>query len=124
MNSPSSQSIATWPVVPDLTDEQWQRVAPLLPEALSDRPRRGRPPIDIRLVLNSVMWVLHTRAPWSAMPEHCAPYQTAHRYYLRWKRSGVLSAIMLALFKTDDAVATRATRRAARARGSSSQSRR
>ncbi|RZF25320.1 transposase [Paraburkholderia sp. UYCP14C] len=112
MNSPSSKSVATWPVVQELTDEQWQRVAPLLPETLhDDGPRRGRPPIDIRHVLDSVMWVLHTRAPWSAMPGHFVPYQTAHRYYLRWKKSGVLTAIMLALFKTDDAVETRATRK-------------
>ncbi|MGF6854919.1 transposase [Paraburkholderia sp. CI3] len=112
MNSPSSESIATSPVVQELTDEQWQRVEPLLPETLhDDGPRRGRPPIEIRHVLNSVMWVLHTRAPWSAMPEHYVPYQTAHRYYLRWKKTGVLSAIMLALFKTDDALETRATRK-------------
>ncbi|MGF6818783.1 hypothetical protein OKW33_005654 [Paraburkholderia atlantica] len=45
------------------------------------------------------------------MPGHYVPYQTAHRYYLRWKRSGVMSAIMLALFKTDDALETRATRK-------------
>lgn len=112
MNSPSSESIATWPVVQALTDEQWQRVAPLLPETLhDDGPRRGRPPIDIRDVLNSVMWVLHTRAPWSAMPRHHVPYQTAHRYYLRWKRSGVMTAIMLALFMTDDALETRVRRK-------------
>ena len=111
MNSPSSKSIASWPVVQALTDEQWQRIAPLLPEVLIGGPRRGRPPIDIRHVLDSVMWVLHTRAPWSAMPERYVPYQTAHRYYLRWKRSGVLTAIMLSLFKTDDAVETRATRK-------------
>ncbi|NML31627.1 transposase [Paraburkholderia antibiotica] len=111
MNIPSSEPIAIWPVIQDLTDEQWQRVAPLLPETLNEGPRRGRPPIDIRRVLNSVMWVLHTRAPWSAMPEHYVPYQTAHRYYLRWKRSGVLTAIMFALFKTDDVLEMRATRK-------------
>ncbi|MGF6733908.1 transposase [Paraburkholderia youngii] len=112
MNSPSSESIGTRPVVQELTDEQWQQVAPLLPETLNDDvPRRGRPPIDIRHVLNSVMWVLHTRAPWSAMPGRYVPCQTAHRYYLRWKKSGVLSAIMLALFKTDAALEMRATRK-------------
>jgi transposase len=111
MNSSIAETIANWPVVQKLTDEQWHRVAPLLPEVQHDGPRRGRPPIDIRDVLNSVMWVLHTRAPWSAMPEHYVPYQTAHRYYLRWKKSGVLTAIMLALFNTDVALETRATRK-------------
>jgi transposase len=111
MNSPSSESVAPWPAVQELTDEQWQRVEPLLPEALRRRPGRGRPPMDLRHVLNSVMWVLHTRAPWSAMPAHYVTYQTAHRYYLRWKKTGVLSAIMLALFETDEALETRAARK-------------
>ncbi|SMG60744.1 transposase [Paraburkholderia susongensis] len=111
MTIPSPEPVALWPVVQDLTDEQWQCVAPLLPEMLNEGPRRGRPPIDIRHVLNSVMWVLHTRAPWGAMPGHYVPYQTAHRYYLRWKKSGVLTAIMIALFKTDAILEMRATRR-------------
>ncbi|WP_233837082.1 transposase [Paraburkholderia sp. ZP32-5] len=111
MNILSSESITTRPVIEELTDDQWQRIAPLLPETLNDGPRRGRPPIDIRRVLDSVMWVLHTRAPWSAMPDHYVPYQTAHRYYLRWKKSGVLTAILLALFKSDEALETRATRK-------------
>jgi hypothetical protein len=38
-------------------------------------------------------------------------YQTAHRYYLRWKRSGVLVAIALALFKTDEILERRVTRK-------------
>lgn len=99
------------PGIEDLSDEQWQRIAPLLPEMLDRGPRRGRPNIDIRWVLNSVMWVLHTRAPWSAMPERYVAYQTAHRYYLRWKRSGVLGAIALALFKTDAILERRITRK-------------
>jgi transposase len=101
MNTAPANLPAHRPSIQDLTDEQWQSIAPLLPEMLDHGPRRGRPNINIRWVLNSVMWVLHTRAPWSAMPERYVAYQTAHRYYLRWKRSGVLAAIALALFKTD-----------------------
>ncbi|HEY2021487.1 transposase [Paraburkholderia sp.] len=111
MNILSSESIAARPVIRELTDDQWQRIAPLLSGTPNDGPRRGRPPLDIRRVLDSVMWVLHTHAPWSAMPDHYVPYQTAHRYYLRWKKSGVLTAIMLALFKTDAVLEMRAKRR-------------
>lgn len=102
MNTPASESQPDpQPYLPpncDLTDEQWHRIVPLLPEMKEHGPRRGRPSIDIRWVVNSVMWVLHARAPWSAMPEHYAPYQTAHRYYLRWKKSGVLADIVFTLF--------------------------
>ena len=96
----------------ELTDEQWQRVVPLLPEMLDRARRRGRPTIDTRRVLNSVMWVLRTREPWSAMPKRYVPYQTAHRYYLRWKRSGVLVRIVLTLFNTEAMLERRVTRKA------------
>jgi transposase len=95
----------------DLTDEQWHRIVPVLPEMKALGPRRGRPSIDIRWVVNSVMWVLRARAPWSAMPERYAPYQTAHRYYLRWKKSGVLADIVFTLFGTDAILERPFTRR-------------
>lgn len=96
--------------IQDLTDEQWERIAPLLPEMLEHAPRRGRPTMDPRRVLNSVMWVLRMCEPWSAMPKRHVPYQTAHRYYLRWKRSGVLGRVVLALFNTDAMLERRITR--------------
>ena len=111
MNIPASNPSPHSPPIRDLTDEQWHRIAPLLPEMQEHGPRRGRPSIDIRWVMNSVMWVLHARAPWSAMPERYAPYQTAHRYYLRWKKSGVLASIAFALFGTDAMLERPITRR-------------
>ncbi|MFL9965764.1 transposase [Paraburkholderia sediminicola] len=111
MNTSPANVAAHHPAIQDLTDEQWQNIVPLLPEMLSQGPRRGRPNIDIRWVLDSVMWVLRTGEPWSAMPEHYVPYQTAHRYYLRWKRSGALVAIALTLCETDEILEARLTRR-------------
>jgi transposase len=102
MTISASDSPAPLPTIADLTDEQWHTITPLLPELLERRPRgRGRPNVDVRRVLNSVIWVLRTRAPWSSMPAHYVPYQTAHRYYLRWKKSGVLARIVITLFQTD-----------------------
>ena len=111
MNTLASNPPSPLPTVHDLTDEQWHRIVPLLPEMKEHGPRRGRPSIDIRWVVNSVMWVLRSRAPWSAMPERYAPYQTAHRYYLRWKKSGVLADIALTLFGTDAMLDRPLTRR-------------
>ncbi|EIF35655.1 hypothetical protein BCh11DRAFT_03481 [Burkholderia sp. Ch1-1] len=113
MNTSASKSRPHSPPNSDLTDEQWHRIVPLLPEMKEHGPRRGRPSIDIRWVVNSVMWVLHARAPWSAMPEHYPPYQTAHRYYLRWKKSGVLADIVLTLFGSDAIMDRPVTRRSA-----------
>lgn len=111
MDTPASNPRSHSPPIQDLTDEQWHRIALLLPEMQDHGPRRGRPNIDIRWVMNSVMWVLHARAPWSAMPQRYAPYQTAHRYYLRWKKSGVLADIAFMLFGTDAILERPITRR-------------
>ncbi|ASW02260.1 transposase [Paraburkholderia aromaticivorans] len=111
MNTSASRWQPHTPPNCDLTDEQWRRIVPLLPEMKKQGPRRGRPSIDIRWVVNSVMWVLQARAPWSAMPQCYAPYQTAHRYYLRWKKSGVLANIVLTLFENDTILERPVTRR-------------
>ena len=73
----------------ELTDEQWAVVEPVL------RPRRrvdhrGRPWHDTRAVLNGVLWILGTGAQWREMPEKYPPFQTCHRRFQQWVRSGQL----------------------------------
>ena len=81
----------------DLTDEQWEILEPLIP----DPPRRadgtGRPWRDPRDVLNGVLWVLRTGAPWHDLPERYPPYQTCHRRFQRWNEEGVLEEVLRAL---------------------------
>src|SRR5690349_162134 len=50
----------------DLTTEQWERIEPLLPKA---KTTRGRPAQDHRKLLNGIVWVVRTGAPWRDMPE-------------------------------------------------------
>src|SRR5450755_2224664 len=73
----------------ELTDEQWLIVEPVLREAR--RPdNRGRPWHDTRAVLNGVLWVLGTGAQWRELPEKYPPFQTCHRRFQQWVRSGKL----------------------------------
>ncbi len=58
----------------DLTDRQWQRLEPLLPP---QRPRTGRPNDDHRRIVNGILWVLRTGAPWRDLPERYGPGATA-----------------------------------------------
>jgi transposase len=82
----------------DLTDEQWAVPEPLLPEKERNPVRkRGRPWKDPRGVLNGVLWILRTGAPWQDLPERYPPYQTCHRRFQRWARAGVMEAILQAL---------------------------
>jgi transposase len=60
----------------------------LRPQRRADN--RGRPWHDTRAVLNGVLWVLGTGAQWREMSEKYPPYQTCHRRFQQWVRSGKL----------------------------------
>jgi transposase len=81
----------------DLTDIQWTIVAPLLPKPRQRAGGRGRPPCDRRAVLNGILWVMRTGAPWKDLPDRYPSYQTCHRYFQGWTRSGRFERVLHAL---------------------------
>ena len=81
----------------DLTNEQWQLVQCILPEDTVREDGRGRPWSDRRKVLEGVLWILRTGARWQDLPPRYGPYQTAHRRFQLWVRSGVMEKLLLTL---------------------------
>ena len=80
----------------ELTDQQWEVVEPVLrPARRADN--RGRPWYDTRAVLNGVLWVLGTGAQWRELPEKYPPFQTCHRRFQQWVRSGKLEKALQVL---------------------------
>lgn len=80
----------------DISDAQWDVLQPVF----SPRPKlekRGRPPRDARAVLNGVLWVLRTGAPWKDLPERYPPYQTCHRWFQQWQQDGTLVRLLAGL---------------------------
>ena len=73
----------------ELKDFAWGVIAPLLP----NRPC-GVPRVDDRRVLNGIFWVLRTGAPWADLPRRYPPYQTCHRRFQLWQRSGRLDRLL------------------------------
>jgi transposase len=74
----------------DLTDAQWGALDPLFrPKRRADG--RGRPWQDTRAVLNGVLWILRTGPPWHDLPDRYPPYQTCHRRFQQWQRSGLFT---------------------------------
>src|ERR1035438_9602990 len=80
----------------DLTEAQWTNLKPLLaPKRRSGgRGRRWR---DARAVLNGILWILRTGAPWHDLPDCYPPYQTCHRRFQQWQRDGTLTRLLHAL---------------------------
>src|SRR6059058_3224734 len=77
----------------DLSDAQWKVLEPLLQEHVRE-DGRGRPWKDARAVLNGVLWILRTGAQWQDLPKRYPPYQTCHRRFQRWQRSGRLEVLL------------------------------
>src|SRR5215813_12618949 len=82
--------------VRELTDQQWKILAPLIPEPAKRRDGRGRPWKSRRSVMNGILWVLRTGAPWADLPDRYPSFQTCHRRFQQWVRSGVMTRIMTA----------------------------
>ena len=78
----------------DLTDEQWSVVGPLIPEPKRREDGRGRPWKGSREVLNGVLYVLRTGTAWAGLPNYYPPYQTCHRRFQQWVRSGVMGNVL------------------------------
>lgn len=78
----------------ELTDDQWERLAPLLPP---QRPRTGRPAKDHRTVLNGILWILRTDVPWRDLPDRYGSWQTVYSRFRRWQQAGVWEQVLVAL---------------------------
>ena len=75
-----------------VTDEQWEKIKPLIPER-ERSPRGGRPPADDRACLEGILWVLRSGARWRDLPERYPSPSTCWRRLVEWEGEGVLVAI-------------------------------
>jgi transposase len=83
----------------DLTEQQWLAIKRFIPAAERRAPseKGGRPWRPARDVVNGILWVLRTGAPWADLPGRYPPYQTCHRRFQTWIREGVLPRVLAAL---------------------------
>jgi transposase len=79
----------------DLTDEEWAYVAPLIPPAKRGGNKRT---VNIREVMNGVMYVLGTGCQWRALPKDLPSKSTVHDYLILWSCDGTLDRIHQALY--------------------------
>jgi transposase len=75
-----------------VTDEQWEKIGPLLPERKRS-PKGGRPPADDRACLEGILWVLRSGARWRDLPERYPSPSTCWRRLMEWESDGVLLEI-------------------------------
>ena len=94
----TSTRVPTRPPYPsDLTDAQWELLAPLLPPA---RPpgQRGRPrTTDLREVVNAIIYITRAGCAWRLLPHEFPPWSTVYEYFWCWRRDGLWERVLEAL---------------------------
>lgn len=74
----------------DLTNEQWGIIEPLIPEAKPNgRPRT----VDIRNVIDAILYICRTGSQWRYLPEKYPPRSTVYEYFSHWQIDGVWDQI-------------------------------
>ena len=82
------------PYPSDLTDDQWEELAPLIPLAKpGGRPRT----VDMREVINGTLYVLRSGCTWRMMPHDLPPWSTVWGHFRRWRKDGTWERIHDAL---------------------------
>jgi len=79
----------------DLTDAEWALAKPEIPRAKRGGNKRT---VDMREVLNGLMYVLSTGCQWGAMPKDLPPKSTVNFYFCRWRDDGTLDRLHHALY--------------------------
>jgi transposase len=79
----------------DLTDAEWELVRPCIPPCKRGGRQRT---VDLREVVNGVMYVLSTGCQWRAVPKDLPPRSTLHDYLGSWEWDGTLEHIHHALY--------------------------
>jgi transposase len=79
----------------DLTDEEWALAWPEIPRAKRGGNKRT---VDLREVMNGLMYVLSTGCQWRAIPKDLPPRSTVNFYFCRWQHDGTLNRLHHALY--------------------------
>src|SRR5512133_535121 len=74
----------------DLTDEQWTQLAPHLPKL---QGRGAHRKVDLREILNALLYLLRSGCQWRMLPHDLPPWETVYYYFSRWRDDGTLERI-------------------------------
>ncbi len=84
----------------EMSEQQWSRINPLLPP---QKPHTGCPAKDHRTIINGILWVLRTGAPWRDLPSRYGAWSTVSGRFYHWRRMGLWQQALEALQMQADA---------------------
>ena len=89
----------------DLTDEQWEYLRPFIPP-----PKTGGRPrtVNMRAVMNAILYFLCSGCQWRRLPKHFPPWGTVWSYFRKWRIDGTWCQIHSQLYRKMRAAENRA----------------
>lgn len=79
----------------DLTDDEWAFIKPLIPPAKRGGNKRT---VDVREVVNGLMFILSSGCQWASLPKDLPPRSTVNDYFCRWSYDRTLDRIHHTLY--------------------------
>jgi transposase len=73
-----------------LTDDEWETIQDVFPPPAET----GRPPVSRRTVVDGILWILRTGAPWRDLPAEFGKWQTVWHLFDKWNDDGTFDEIL------------------------------
>ena len=79
----------------ELMDTEWEEIKGLLPPERTGK--KGKPSKENRMMLNAMIWLARSRAPWRDLPERFGPWKSVYSRFRKWLDDGILDHIFRVL---------------------------
>jgi putative transposase len=89
------------PTIWEIPDDVWPRIQTILDAHDPTKPK-GHRRVDLRRVLNGIIFRVRTGCQWNQLPARFGDDSTVHRHFQRWSQGGMLARIWAALVETCD----------------------
>ncbi|MEM9537687.1 MAG: transposase [Cyanobacteria bacterium P01_E01_bin.45] len=80
-----------------LSDQEWEVLAPMLPNILPQKKRTRPPRWSTREILDGIFYQLKNGCNWADLPNDLPPYSTVYWHYKQWREAGAIEALMTVL---------------------------
>jgi putative transposase len=81
----------------ELSNQQWKHLKKLLPAPKKQVDGPGRPPLELREVINAILYVMRSGCSWGLLPNDYPNHKSVYHYYNTWSREGVWQQIHVKL---------------------------
>lgn len=84
----------------ELTDDEWNRIKDFFPQNSSSK--LGRPYNDVRTIVNGIIWIARSGAPWRDLPERYGKWNSIYKCFAKWQKQGIFDSAFKELRKDAD----------------------